>query len=250
MTLNDLDSVHIAVDSAKRSRATKGVRRHVVEGDSPIVVRGIRTTSFERTVFDCMRTVDFGMAVAVSDHVLRQSKLAKAHCSKTGQSKSRYLAYPNSPDMRKLKGSRRAVIAMLYADPRSESVGESLSRAAMIEMGFALPDLQTTLPHPLNPDRKYRVDFCWLREDGVLVIDEFDGAVKYEDPEMRGGISALIRSVELAGSRPKCGIIRRSIPHFGREPARVRHPSSDNARYQHAYPGTEEKQVAVGYFSS
>lgn len=191
VALNDLESVHIAVESTKRGRATKGVNRHVVEGDSPIIVKGIRTTSLERTVFDCMRTVDFGMAVAISDHVLRQSERAKMRHGKTKQNRSHYLAYFNSPDMRKLKGSRCATVAMLYADPRSESVGESLARAAMIEMGFALPDLQTTLPHPLNPHRQYRVDFSWLRKDGKRVLGEFDGAVKYEDPEMRGGISSL-----------------------------------------------------------
>ena len=165
ITLDDLDSVHIAVGPAQRGRSTKGVIRHVVENDRPIVVRGIRTTSLERTVFDCMRIADFGMAVAISDYALRQSEISK--------------------------GARRASIAMLYADPRSESVGESLARATMIEMGFALPDLQRTLPHPLDPGKTFRVDFCWLREDGTRILGEFDGAVKYENPEMRGGVSAL-----------------------------------------------------------
>lgn len=191
ISLNDLDSVHIAVEPAQRNRSTKGVNRHVVERDEPITVRGIRTTSLERTVLDCMRTADFGMAVAVSDYALRQSALAKARRGRSGQSRERYLAYFSSPGMRELKGARRASIAMLYADPRSESVGESLARAAMIEMGFALPDLQATLPHPLNPKKLYRVDFCWLREDGVRILGEFDGAVKYEDPETRGGLPAL-----------------------------------------------------------
>lgn len=191
IALDDLDSVHIAVDPAQRGRSTKGVIRHVVENDRPIVVRGIRTTSLERTVFDCMRIADFGMAVAISDYVLRQSEISKALRGKAKQSRDRYLAYFSSLGMRKLKGARRASIAMLYADPRSESVGESLARATMIEMGFALPDLQRTLPHPLDPGKTFRVDFCWLREDGMRIIGEFDGAVKYENPETRGGVSAL-----------------------------------------------------------
>lgn len=142
-------------------------------------------------MFDCMRIADFGMAVAISDYALRQSEIFKALRGKAKQSRDRYLAYFSSLGMRKLKGARRASIAMLYADPRSESVGESLARATMIEMGFALPDLQRTLPHPLDPGKTFRVDFCWLREDGMRIIGEFDGAVKYENPETRGGVSAL-----------------------------------------------------------
>ena len=78
ITLDDLDSVHIAVGPAQRGRSTKGVIRHVVENDRPIVVRGIRITSLERTVFDCMRIADFGMAIAISDYALRQSEISKA----------------------------------------------------------------------------------------------------------------------------------------------------------------------------
>ena len=76
---------------------------------------------------------------------------------------------------------------MHYADARSESGGESIARAAMIQHGFALPELQVALPRPLDRRRSYRVDFLWTRLDGSRVIGEFDGMQKYEDAALRGG---------------------------------------------------------------
>lgn len=64
--------------------------------------------------------------------------------------------------------------ALDFADPGSESPGESLSRVLMSQLGFQIPTLQ----HPITmPDgTRYRTDFCWERAG---IVGEFDGHMKY-----------------------------------------------------------------------
>ena len=62
-----------------------------------------------------------------------------------------------------------------FADPRSESPGESRSRALIHQLGFAAPELQREVVLPSG--RQVRLDFDWVA-DGVA--GEFDGRVKYQ----------------------------------------------------------------------
>lgn len=71
--------------------------------------------------------------------------------------------------------ARRRMIAVVdFADPRSESVGESYSRALMHELGFEVPELQVWLHR--DGRRIARVDFYWRR---LRLVGEFDGLMKY-----------------------------------------------------------------------
>ena len=162
------NAVHIATTKATRSPSSAGVKRHVVEGDAQDIMQGIRVTSFERTLFDCMRTASFKRSIALADWVLRMTDASRGY-------------YINAFLLmgRNLDGTWRAIRAMRYADARSESPGESMARAAMIELGFCLPDLQVELPQPLDPSKLYRTDFAWQLPDGTCVLGEFDGMVKY-----------------------------------------------------------------------
>ena len=60
----------------------------------------------------------------------------------------------------------------------------------MIELGFAVPELQVEVARPLEPNRTFRIDFCWTLQDGSRVFGEFDGNAKYEDPRLLKGRSA------------------------------------------------------------
>ena len=80
---------------------------------------------------------------------------------------------------------------MFYADPRSGSGGESIARAAMIALGYALPDLQAFFPDPIDPAKGYYVDFLWETVDGTRVIGEFDGMAKYVDEAFLKGRSSV-----------------------------------------------------------
>ena len=83
------------------------------------------------------------------------------------------------------RGVRGAIRALEFADPRSESVGESLSRAQMHLLGFPEPELQVRFD---RADGGFdRVDFDWP-EFGAF--GEFDGDLKYLDPRYRGGRTA------------------------------------------------------------
>ncbi|MDQ4137617.1 MAG: hypothetical protein M3116_02065 [Actinomycetota bacterium] len=76
----------------------------------------------------------------------------------------------------------RILRALEFADPLSESPGESLSRVVLHQLGFPPPVLQQRFE-----DWKGvigRADFWWP-EHGV--IGEFDGAVKYNESRYTGG---------------------------------------------------------------
>ncbi len=171
-----LGAIHVATTRSNRNANSKTVRWHVVAEDESVIVQGLRVTSLQRTVFDCMRMADFGQALAVADFALRlgggRASAFVSHVRRIGGN---------------LEGAAHAMRTMHYADARSESGGESIARAAMIQHGFALPELQVALPRPLDRRRSYRVDFLWTRLDGSRVIGEFDGMQKYEDAALRGG---------------------------------------------------------------
>lgn len=87
--------------------------------------------------------------------------------------KNSCLKYVNECDVL----SRLCLLCKL-ADGKSENGGESLARAAMIELGFVRPQLQREFPNFNNSKWPYRVDFAW--ETGEkLIVAEFDGADKY-----------------------------------------------------------------------
>lgn len=175
-----LGDVHVATSRANRTSSTGTIRWHVVERDEFVFRQGLRVTSLPRTTFDCMRTARFGHALAVADSALRL----------TGSRPSSFVS-----QFRRISnghaGTRHAIRTMYCADAQSESGGESLARAAMIEQGFALPRLQVALPQPMDGERSFRVDFLWTRLDGSHVIGEFDGMQKYEDASLRNGRSPL-----------------------------------------------------------
>ncbi|MFE0751531.1 hypothetical protein [Gordonia sp. NPDC058843] len=130
-----------------------------VAPDHVVRVNGVRVTNLERTAVDVAMAGDFAQALVVFDRALA--------------------AGADSGTMSQLLGSRRrwrgagvARRAFSHADAASESVGESWSRAQMIEAGFPMPRMQHTFETDEGPAR---VDFDW---DGALV-GEFDGLQKY-----------------------------------------------------------------------
>ena len=175
-----LNEVHVVTSPSSRNASSESVHWHIVQNDEPVIVQGLRVTSLARTAFDCMRTADFKRALAIADSTLRLS----------GRSGS---SFPSS--FKRMRGSCAGTVhaarTMYYADALSESGGESMARAAMIELGFALPQLQVSFPRPLDRNRSFRVDFLWTRLDGSKVIGEFDGKQKYEDEAMRNGRTPL-----------------------------------------------------------
>ncbi|WP_020106050.1 hypothetical protein [Nocardia sp. 348MFTsu5.1] len=154
--------VHYIVD--RGAEMTTGVYKHHgrLERDDIVEFGPIRVTSMARTVADLACAGDFAEALVVLDCGLR-----------LGLNRGDLLVQVD-----RLSGSPGVTTfrnALGYADGKSESVGESISRARMIEMGdIPLPRLQ----HEFWSSGGVflaRADFDWKGR----VIGEFDGKGKY-----------------------------------------------------------------------
>jgi len=158
------------------TRRSSRSRRRVIRHDRLERVDGVRVTSLEQTVADCLCSMDFVNGLAVADHFLRHTGLSREGLLKIvgGACRGRH-------------GAEQARITASFADPRAESGGESIARATMIRLGFMPPDLQKVIPDPIDMGRTYRLDFFWSLPDGRLVGGELDGRQKYLDVRLTHG---------------------------------------------------------------
>ena len=126
------------------------------------VVDGVAVTSLARTVLDLARTRPMEQAVAAADRALREGLPPQ-------------LLAEGLLRMERWPGVRAARRVVAFADPRSESVGESVSRVRIHLDGLPKPELQYEI---LGPDGRViaRVDFYWKEQ---RTVGEFDGKVKY-----------------------------------------------------------------------
>lgn len=132
---------------------------------------GLRVTDLERTAVDLAMTLPFLDAVVALDRLLRSGLDVEAVRDGIGR--------------RSVRGRRRALRSLEFADAAADSVGESLARLRLDEYGAPEPVLQHRFRQAGHPD--IVVDL-WLPEVGVAI--EFDGEVKYRDPALRHGGSA------------------------------------------------------------
>lgn len=145
------------------------LRRLFITNDETVTVRGIRTTSLFRTVFDAVMLGTFDSALECVNHVLR-----------TGISKQDLRIY-----CAQLHANPRRMDCILkYATPLAENGGESMVLAAIIREGFAIPELQHEFTNFENPSAPLRSDFYWKTTDGRIIVLEFDGLGKYSNPSM------------------------------------------------------------------
>ena len=157
------DLIHILLHVAPSSeRVGKDVRAHTRPfNDSDVVTIGnLRVTSLERTVVDCAMMLSYQQALVLMDHALRlgadlalMDDMAKA-----------------LPGRRGIRNLRQALI---NADPRSESVGETLTRELLARLNLPMPEPQVEVNSRAG---RYRLDFAWKDQKVAL---EFDGKVKY-----------------------------------------------------------------------
>lgn len=172
----DLTRVHVTrpgVTGGARTRSTV-VHRVALEPTDVGEVDGIRVTSPVRTVVDvACSTTSLQAALVTADAAAGRFRVGGDELA---------AALARRGGARGIGFARRVAQSL---DPRSESPGESRSRAIMLEHLLPVPDLQVVIEDETTALRA-RVDFLW-REHGV--IGEFDGAVKYRgrlaggDPE-------------------------------------------------------------------
>lgn len=175
-----VDRVHLAVSAHESKRKmTNVVSCHVVEGDETRIVDGIRVTSLARTLLDCMCQTTFRLGLAIVDSALHweliEESVLRGYVEKNGYRR---------------RGIRNAYRILEFMDGRSENGGESIARAVMIELGFAVPELQVEIPDPVSEGAAKRVDFYWRLPDGSAVVGELDGAVKYKGSSKKAADNA------------------------------------------------------------
>lgn len=168
------DEVHVTQRSRSRSHRDPAVVRHhaaVTDVDRDRV-GGLPVTSLARTAVDCACLLTREAGVVVADAALR----AGADVGRIGAL------------LRERAGGRgiaRAREVLAFADGRSESPGESLTRWHLARHGVPAPQLQVPVE---TASGRFRSDLGW--PDARLLL-EFDGFVKYSG----GGATAAADAV-------------------------------------------------------
>jgi hypothetical protein len=160
-----LDRVHVT----RRPRAWNDAGRvlccHVarLRDDEVVDVDGLQVTGPVRTALDLARSLPHEAAVAALDAALRLGLLEHTVL------RARLFDIAGAP------GSRSAARAVLFADGRSESVGESRSRVILHRWKLAPSALQFEVC-TADGGLIGRTDFAWEEH---RLVGEFDGRITY-----------------------------------------------------------------------
>ena len=133
-----------------------------VDDDEIEIVDGVPVTCVARTVVDCARTLPLEAGLVLADSALRggqttRDEMAEQLVRAAGRT-----------------GIGRARWVVAFADERSESPGESISRLRIHQFGLPTPWLQYEIRLP--SERRAFTDFYW---EESRTAGEFDGKVKY-----------------------------------------------------------------------
>lgn len=172
--------VHIQVGRSTHGRLSAGVQSHRDRSlEEPVKRHGLWVTPRAQTVIELALAVPFSQAVAAADHVLKAdpdeslepiSKIEIMVVAKRLSSRSKY---------------ERVDKVIRFADVRSGSVGESVSRACLYLAGFPQPELQ----YRVKNDDGLLIgigDFYW---EEFHLVGEYDGLAKYSREEYLQGQS-------------------------------------------------------------
>ncbi|MFH5824424.1 hypothetical protein [Georgenia sp. AZ-5] len=125
------DRVHVVEPLASGGRSTGMIFRHGVrELPRTVQAADIAVTNVARTVLDLARTRSFASGLAAADFALAVNRCTELDL------------WEELERLRGTRGFRAARHVVERADGRSESVGESLSRARMYELRLPIPELQ------------------------------------------------------------------------------------------------------------
>ncbi|NDK89222.1 hypothetical protein GYA93_06440 [Gordonia desulfuricans] len=177
----DLRRVHYIASAPTRHTARVSRHNGILLDDEREQVEGVWVTTRERALCDAARLGTFEQAVAMLDAGLRAGA-------------DPVLIDATIERLRGHVGVERLRYANGFADARSESVGESFSRALMAGMSdVPTPELQVEIRDAAGRSIG-RVDFLI----GGVLVGEFDGKVKYsgtlgDDPPSEVVVKEKIR---------------------------------------------------------
>ncbi|MDY6811884.1 MAG: hypothetical protein SW127_23235, partial [Actinomycetota bacterium] len=157
------DQVHFVTTTGGRETTTAFVHRDRRLDDSVIeVIDGVRVTNLARTATDVARMGSFVQAVCVLDGALGRGVSAEDLARHAKRAKRQH-------------GVATLRTALAVADGRSESVGESFSRATMLTFpDIPAPEIQHAITNAAG-EFVARVDFLIADK----VVGEMDGRAKY-----------------------------------------------------------------------
>lgn len=172
------DAVDLADRRGTLPRSRNGVRwrRTPFEPEEVVELGGYLVTGLTQTLVDLACTRNFLGAVTALDAALGGRLDAAGPLDRA--------TLLSALERHRRAGARDARFAIGFADARSESVGESLSRGQMHLLGFPAPVLQAVFPR--LDGLSDRTDFDWPE---FALFGEFDGDLKYLDPAYRSGRS-------------------------------------------------------------
>lgn len=183
------DEVHLQGGSGQtRTSKTWIVWHHDPLPDTDVTeVDGVLVTTRLRTLVDLARSQPFRSAVISLDAGLQEHFVLPGGLVSPAVRREEVM--DRVLQLGSVRGSRRARQAVGFADHRSGSAGESLSRSGILLAGMPMPELQVVYPHAFGEDR---VDFRWKRRfhlKRMPLLGEFDGEVKYTRDTFMGGRS-------------------------------------------------------------
>lgn len=160
------------------------VRHRTELADEDIVsVAGVLCTSPERTLLDLSRSGATETALACADSYLRQRFRVNQHIDFEPLGNWRDEMRTRVEALRGQRGVRLAERMLLLADPRKDSVLESVSHLRLVQLGFEV-HIQVPVSGPKGPN--YYVDFEFV---GLDLFGECDGRSKYSDERQLGDLT-------------------------------------------------------------
>lgn len=172
--------VHVVADANSYSRSKNGVvvHRQVLHDGDVTERNGLLVTSLERTAIDLARTMPFPIAVAAIDFTVHEKRAGRQVLTR----EKLVEGLLRSPRTNGRARARRAIDA---ARVGADNAGETLSRLAIIELGFPEPLLQVQHVNPRGGF--YYTDHEWPQHNAIA---EFDGFGKYLKQALKLGENA------------------------------------------------------------
>lgn len=170
--------IHVFDPDRAASRRFGDVVVHTgVDGRAIESREGLFLTSDADTAVDLMRVLPPAFGLAVGDAAISREQGGAASLDEL---------HARADTQVHRRGRSRLALLLPLLDGRSESTGESVSRAVILWSGFEAPDLQVVFRTGGHTDR---VDFAWR---SVRAIGESDGYDKYDAGTSSESVQRLI----------------------------------------------------------
>lgn len=179
-------AVHTIGSAASTEAQAPGIVRHrmMLAPEDTVEIAGIRCTSVERTLADLALTAPPEVSLSALDGYLRREFRVKRLVDSGRLDEWQADMQARLTALSGARGIRQARLVFALADPRKDSVLESISHLQLHRLGFEVA-LQVSVPSPTGRD--YHIDFEFV---GLNLLGECDGKEKYVNSLLRAGLSA------------------------------------------------------------